>query len=60
MVFHRYNPGPCTAALAQSFSPTYSIISISPESGQRPFPNIHQAGHRPAPSGNFIRASAVP
>ena len=40
--------------------PTFSMMSISPQAGQRPLPSIQIAGHMPLPVGNFARTSILP
>ncbi len=44
--------------------PTFSMMSISPESGQptwpRSLPSIQNAGHMPWPRGTCMRASTCP
>ena len=58
-VFPKY-PGPCSATLVHAGSPTFSMMSISPVAGQLPLPSAQNAGQRPAPTANFIRAATVP
>jgi hypothetical protein len=36
------------------------MMSISPESGQRPLPSVQKAGHRPSPAVSLIRAETTP
>lgn len=49
---------PCTV---EGSKPTFSMMSISPESGQLTgVPSIQNAGHMPCPRGIFIRASTCP
>ncbi len=49
---------PCTV---DGSKPTFSMMSISPESGQLTgVPSIQNAGHMPCPRGIFIRASTCP